>query len=130
MDRGGAWPFFVRRVICLVPPVSVCTWKKKREEKRKRKEEREKDKIEKEKEKRGKRKRRKRKREREKNKLKKNHKTPKKPLDELSHHDSKKKKTRPDGIIWHFFFESSESHLLELILESIFGRTVEVRGKM
>ena len=49
MVRGG-WPFFVRRVICLVPHVSVCTWKKK-EKKKKKKKKKKKRRREKEKEK-------------------------------------------------------------------------------
>ena len=108
----GAWPFFVRRVICLVPPVSVCTWKKKREEERgKRKEEKEKEKEkrgkrkrereEKEKKKtRGKEKREEEKKRKKRKKILKLSTKPKNPPDELSHHDSKKKK--PEWIIWHF----------------------------
>ena len=41
---GGAWPFFVGRVTCLVTSVSVCTEQKRRE--RKKKEERRKKKVE------------------------------------------------------------------------------------
>ena len=92
----GAWPFFVRGVNCLVIPVSVCTLKKKREEEKKRKvkrEKREKKKREREIKRRREQDKSKTKRERENKNLKKNHK-PKNPPDELSHHDSKKKRPR------------------------------------
>ena len=100
----GAWPFFVRGVICLVIPVSVCTLKKKREERR-----------EQMKEERGKRNR---------EKIEKTHKTKK--IHRTNCHIMIRKKKQPRGTeLFGIFFERSESHRVSNYLadsNSIFGR--------
>ena len=86
MDRG-AWPFFVRRFICLVLPVSVCIWKQKREEEETKTREKEKKMKHFNKRTRGKEKEKKSNKKNSKKKLR----NQEKPPNELSHHDSKKK---------------------------------------